>query len=104
MSTLLLGGIVNILNQHDLIEALEDKVNSLEIDNQTNKTRIESIENWLLKQDKNLQYMTKKLSTNSNNSNHDDTSKECENLQNEMEKKRAFETKCNECDKTFYRN
>ena len=53
VSSLLLGGIVNILNKHEVIDALEDEVESLKIDNQTNKARIESIENWLLKQDEN---------------------------------------------------
>ena len=44
----LLAGIVNILNQHDMIEALEQKVDAIGIENKTNDTRIESIENWLL--------------------------------------------------------
>ena len=104
VSSLLLGGIVNILNQHDLIEALEDIVDSLKIDNQTHKTRIESIENWLLKQGENLKDMKTKFSTTSNNRNHDDTIKECEHLQKEVEKKKAFEKKCDECDKIFYIN
>ena len=69
VSSLLLGGIVNILIQRDVIEALEDKVDSLKIDNQTNKTRIEFIENWLLKQDESLKEMKTKFSTTSNRSN-----------------------------------
>ena len=44
MIGLLLAGIVNILNQHDMIEALEKRVESIKIENKTNNTRIESIE------------------------------------------------------------
>ena len=106
VSSLLLGGIVNILNKHEVIDALEDEVESLKIDNQTNKARIESIENWLLKQDENLKELKTELSTTSDNRNND-TSREFENPPKEVANlgnKKAFEKKCNQCGKIFYRN
>jgi hypothetical protein len=68
VSGLLLGGILNILHQYDKIEALEDKIYLYKIDNKTLNTRIESIENWLLKQDKNLKEAKENISTLKSNS------------------------------------
>ena len=45
VSVLLLGGVINILSQHDALESLEERIKSLEHNNITNKTRIESLEN-----------------------------------------------------------
>lgn len=41
------------------------------MDNQTNKSRIESIENWILKQDENLKEMKTELSKTRDNRNND---------------------------------
>ena len=51
VNVLLLGGIINILNQHDRICEIEKKVKAVEVENVTNKCRIESLESWVLKQD-----------------------------------------------------
>ena len=94
VSGLLLSGIMNILNQHDVIEALEEKLESFQIENKTINTRIESIENWLLKKDEEFKEMTVKLST---------TSSRHENVSN-PENKNSFEKKCNECGEVLTRN
>ena len=51
VSVLLLGGIINILSQHDTIAALEERMKSIEHENVTSKNRIESLEEWIQKQD-----------------------------------------------------
>jgi hypothetical protein len=51
VSSLLLSGVINIINQHDDLEHLETKVKSLEMSSKTNQFRIESLESWVLKQD-----------------------------------------------------
>ena len=43
---LLLGGISNILNQSESVDNLTKKVRDLEIENLTNATRLEALENW----------------------------------------------------------
>ena len=50
LSQLLLGGVINILAQHDEIINIEEKVKLLEQKQLTNQTRIESLENWASKQ------------------------------------------------------
>ena len=94
VSGLLLSGIVNILNQHNVIEVLEEKLESLFIENKTNKIRTESIENWLLKHDENLREINAKLLTTSSNS---------ENVST-PESEKVFKKKCDECDEVFFRN
>ena len=47
VSVLLLGGIINIINQHDKIENLEKKMKNVLMENNTNKIRLEMIENWV---------------------------------------------------------
>ena len=50
LSQLLLGGVINILAQHDEIINIEEKVKLLEQKQLTNQTRIESLENRSSKQ------------------------------------------------------
>ena len=50
LSKLLLGGIINILSQHDTIDKIEEKVKHLEHEKVTDQSRIEALENWVLKQ------------------------------------------------------
>ena len=54
ISTLLLGGVINILSQHDAINDMENRVKSLEVENTTNRSRIEALENWILKHDEKI--------------------------------------------------
>ena len=49
VSGLILGGIINILAQHDKIEDLKAKIEDLDLENKTNNVRIESLENWMSK-------------------------------------------------------
>ena len=57
MSNLLDSGIINILVLHDVI--VEARIKAHELSNQA---RIEALENWVLKQDKNIEEMNDKLS------------------------------------------
>ena len=61
VSVLLLGGVINILSQHNTIHEMENKVKSIEFENVTNKCRLESLENWVLKQDKVIKELDEKL-------------------------------------------
>ena len=61
VSILLLGGVINILGQHDTILEIENKVKSLEVENLTNRSRIESLENWILKQDESIKELEENL-------------------------------------------
>ena len=62
VSVLLLGGVINILSQHDALESLEERIKSLEHNNITNKTRIESLENWVVSQSDLINMLDEKLS------------------------------------------
>ena len=50
LSHLLLGGVINTLAHHDTIAEIDKKVKLLEHEQVTNKSRIEALENWVLKQ------------------------------------------------------
>ena len=50
VSNLLLGGIINILHQHDTVEELDRRIKSLEEMMLTDKLRIELLENWIQNQ------------------------------------------------------
>ena len=62
VSRLLLAGVINILNQHDTIVEFEDRVRTNKIETVTIKVRLESLENWVLKQDENVKLLEEKLS------------------------------------------
>ena len=62
VSALLLGGIINIINQHDKIEHLEKKMKNVLMENNTNKIRLEIIENWVQRQDNLNKKLDEKLS------------------------------------------
>ena len=51
ISSLMLAGKINILNLHDTIAALEERVQANEIENVTRNASVESLENWILKQE-----------------------------------------------------
>ena len=61
VNVLLLGGIINILNQHDRICEIEKKVKAVEVENVTNKCRIESLESWVMKQDDIIKVLDERL-------------------------------------------
>ena len=50
LSNLILGGVINILHQHDTIEEIQKSVNTFDLENLSNRLRIESLENWVLRQ------------------------------------------------------
>ena len=64
MNSLLLGGIINILIQHDAIEDLNGKIRTLEEENVGNRARIESLESWASKQAEEFKDITKKMIEN----------------------------------------
>ena len=53
-SSLILAGIVNVLNQHDTIADLEERVEIKAIEDVTLDVRVESLENWVPIQEKNI--------------------------------------------------
>ena len=67
VSRLLLAGVVNILNQHDTIVNLEAGVKANTIDNVTTKVRLESLENWVLKQEETIKLLDGNLSKRGEN-------------------------------------
>ena len=48
VSNLLLGGVINIIAQHDTIEEVEKRLQEVEYKNITNQTRIEPFKIWCL--------------------------------------------------------
>ena len=62
MSNLLLGGVLNILQQHDTIEHMDGRIKSVEQKILTDKLRIESLDNWVLQQDAKIQKLSEKES------------------------------------------
>ena len=63
VSNLVLSGIINIIEQNEIVEELEHKVKQLEHSDITIKARLESIENWVLKQNDSIHQLGDKLST-----------------------------------------
>ena len=61
VSGLLLGGVINIINQHDKIVDLENKMNKSVIESCKNKARVEMLENWVKRQDDLIQELDDKL-------------------------------------------
>ena len=62
VSRLLLAGEINILNQHDIIVDLEKRLTTNDIENMTMKVRVESLDNWVLKQEETAKHLEEKLS------------------------------------------
>ena len=62
VSNLLLGGIINILNQHDTIDDLDERIKAVENMTLTDKLRIESFEDWAQKQAKNINNLEDQVS------------------------------------------
>ena len=57
VSSLMLAGIINMLNQHDTIAALEERVQANDIENVTRNVRVESLENWVMKQEEAIKHL-----------------------------------------------
>ena len=114
VSALLLAGVIKIINQHDSIVVLENKMKDVEKDNLTNKFRIDSLENWVLSQEKSIKDLDEKLSLSENGNvmNNDDGNFEElrvkivqieKDLAKVDDKKKNIATtiKCKECGKAF---
>ena len=101
VSTLLLAGIIKIINQHDLIDNLEEKVNEIERETLSNKFRIESLENWVSNQGESISCLDQKLELEIKELKEKELGK-ASNVQNTIlqdEPKNII--KCKECGKTF---
>ena len=61
VSNLLLGGVINILQQHDAIEEMNERITSVEQVTLTDKLRIELLETWVQKQAEELKDIGEKL-------------------------------------------
>ena len=62
VSNLLLSGVINVIEQHDHIEELEEQIKLLEHSDTTSKMRLESLENWVLRQGDSIINLDEKLS------------------------------------------
>ena len=63
VNVLVLGGIINIISQHDALQDLEDRIKVVEHNDVTNRTRIESLENWVGSQGDVIKELSEKLAT-----------------------------------------
>ena len=122
VSSLMLAGIINMLNQHDTIAALEERVQANDIENVTRNVRVESLENWVMKQEEAIKHLKEKLG----GSNLEKDQEVIENvniletkvkaLESNLQRLEASKTKssvsaspnkdkcCKECDQTFAKN
>ena len=120
VNTLLIGGVLNILNQSESMEDLEKIVKALEYKDVSNKAKIEYLENWVVKQNNVIEDLSEKLSRVDENGVFTKESKDVESLrkkivsieidvssmrrktptlsENPNQKKKI---KCNECSETF---
>ena len=104
VSTLLLAGIIKIINQHDLIDNLEEKVNEKESETLSKKFRIESLENWVINQGESISCLDKKLELEIKELKEKELGK-ASNVQNIILQDEPKNTiKCKECGKTFSKN
>ena len=62
LSNLLLGGIINILHQHDTIAEIDERIKMVEQGSLSDKIRIESLENWVLKQSDEIKVLNGRVS------------------------------------------
>ena len=115
-SSLILGGIINILIQHGAIEELSGKLKACEEENVTIKARIESLESWNSKQAEEI----KDLANKENEvliKEKDEMKQKLMNIELEvaelrsgtnMQKKqiheRAYSISCKVCEMTFMKN
>ena len=115
-SSLILGGIINILIQHGAIEELSGKLKVCEEENVTIKARIESLESWNSKQAEEI----KDLANKENEvliKEKDEMKQKLMNIELEvaelrsgtnMQKKqiheRAYSISCKVCEMTFMKN
>ena len=58
VNVLVLGGIIS---QHDALQDLEDRIKHVEHNDVTNRTRIESLENWVVSQGEVIKELSEKL-------------------------------------------
>ena len=63
VSNLVLAGVINILAQHDKIEEIDEKLKDVQHEMITTQNRLESLENWVLTQDKIIQELNEKLTS-----------------------------------------
>ena len=61
VNVLLLGGIVNILNQSESVDDVDERTKALGHENVSNKARIEALENWVLSQNDTIVKLSEKL-------------------------------------------
>ena len=66
VNNLLLAGITNILYESETIEETAEKVKALEMEVLSDKARLESLENWTLKLNENVEKVGRKLEIHEN--------------------------------------
>ena len=114
VSNLLLGGVINILHQHDTIDEMDERIKSVEQIITTDKLRIELLENWTKKQAEELKELQDKVEISVLNDSLatkiDAVEKEIISVRNQISQEAAKDPEnskkelslcCNHCDKTF---
>ena len=103
VNSIIIGGILSFISQKEATLALAAKVSELESDLKTAKLRIESLENWMNRNDEDKKATKKDL-------------KECSNMIVELGKKKegpvtcneavtkSFQKKCDKCGEIFDKN
>ena len=104
VSSLLLAGIIKILNQHDLINTLEERVEAIKHENITSKLRLESLESWMVKQGEAIKLLDKKLEVEVKGIKDQVTENVSTSSQNTSQDFQRSTIKCKECGKTFAKN
>ena len=57
-----MGGVINILSHSEVLEEVENRIKALECEQSSSRAKIESLENWVLKQSNTIEELQKKLS------------------------------------------
>ena len=129
VSSLILSGIINIVNQHDAIKELKERVQSCEQTNVSNQSRLKNLESWVLRQNESIQCLVEKLSTFDENGVVIKETKEIENMKKKIvsleinlntvksgrnrannlktkpsESPGRKKLRCGDCDQTFLKN
>jgi len=109
MNILLLSGITNVLCHSKVVDDAMEKVKILEVENITNKTRLDLLEDWVLKMSEENSEMRKKIDKDKGaNPGHleikvDALAEEITLLKNNP-KARNQNKKCTECEQSFSKN
>ena len=98
ISNLLLGGVINILHQHDTIDNMASRLKAAEESSLGDKIRLESLENWVLRQSDELKNQNERLDKLKPN---EPETKNKEDIENLDSPRKQLSLNCKHCDLTF---